>query len=327
MSNMERRAKQAAEAQGELADANNDLIPTIGHCTAGIGQNADASTIAAAAVSQYADATANAQGPIQSMADSSLNAAAATRNLFDAATNVAEAEDKLRDSIKKNGSTMDAHTKKGQANRDALSGVVGELNASYKAYVAVNGEGSKSNKVLSSNYNSFIKTATGAGISASAARGYARQLGLIPPKKQTDFTANTHDAAGRIAALQDKVNGLHGKSIQVTIDYNYRIHGKPGAGGGLAHGGIKGAANGATSSDLTWVGENGPELMDLPPGTSVHTAGDSRRMATSQDASGGMSGPIIIQIDGKTVFTALLPHAQKTNRNRYGNDAQRMLAG
>lgn len=50
---------------------------------------------------------------------------------------------------------------------------------------------------------------------------------------------------------------------------------------GYAQGGIKGAADGGLKSGLSWVGEHGPELVKLPPGAQVHSAGDSRRMAGS----------------------------------------------
>jgi hypothetical protein len=53
---------------------------------------------------------------------------------------------------------------------------------------------------------------------------------------------------------------------------------------GRAHGGIVGAASGGIRSGLTLVGEGGPELADLPPGTMVHPAGTTREML----AGGGM---------------------------------------
>jgi len=56
-----------------------------------------------------------------------------------------------------------------------------------------------------------------------------------------------------------------------------------------AHGGITGqAASGGVRDGLTWTGENGAELLDLPPGTRVHSAGDSQRMAR-EGGGGGLS--------------------------------------
>jgi phage-related tail protein len=40
-------------------------------------------------------------------------------------------------------------------------------------------------------------------------------------------------------------------------------------------------ASGGVSGGMTWVGEQGPELLNLPYGSSVYSAGDSRRMASN----------------------------------------------
>lgn len=107
-----------------------------------------------------------------------------------------------------------------------------------------------------------------------------------------------------------------------TMITNYKTFGKPGSGGGLAHGGIKGAANGSTSSDLTWVGEQGPELVDLPPGSRVHSNPDSTRMAAAADGGGG--GPITINlvVDGKVLAQAMMDPQREIVRTEYGGSAQ-----
>ncbi|MGW1667941.1 hypothetical protein [Streptomyces sp. NPDC002324] len=50
--------------------------------------------------------------------------------------------------------------------------------------------------------------------------------------------------------------------------------------GGKAAGGIIGAAAGGARGGLTWVGEQGPELVRLPYGAMVHSNPDSRRIAS-----------------------------------------------
>jgi hypothetical protein len=54
---------------------------------------------------------------------------------------------------------------------------------------------------------------------------------------------------------------------------------------GKAAGGIGAAASGGLRSNLTWVGEQGPELLDLPAGARVWSNPDSRRMAQGAWAS------------------------------------------
>lgn len=56
---------------------------------------------------------------------------------------------------------------------------------------------------------------------------------------------------------------------------------------GYAHGGIKGAASGMVTGGMTWVGEQGPELVSLPTGSTVHSNGDSQRMASDMGGGGG----------------------------------------
>lgn len=48
----------------------------------------------------------------------------------------------------------------------------------------------------------------------------------------------------------------------------------------------------------TWVGERGPELVNLPSGARVHNAVDSQRMADRGEVGGGLSvGPIYVRND------------------------------
>ena len=44
------------------------------------------------------------------------------------------------------------------------------------------------------------------------------------------------------------------------------------------------AATGGSRSGLTWVGEFGPELVNLPSGSWVNTAGQSRQMVAAGGA-------------------------------------------
>ncbi len=60
---------------------------------------------------------------------------------------------------------------------------------------------------------------------------------------------------------------------------------------GLATGGIVGAATGGTHTGMRMVGEHGPELVDLPAGTRVHSAPDTKRMTSqSSPALAGLGG-------------------------------------
>jgi len=69
-------------------------------------------------------------------------------------------------------------------------------------------------------------------------------------------------------------------------------------------GGIIGAASGGARGGATWVGEGGPELVDLPYGSMVHSAGDSARMASQ--GGGGGSTRLTLGSDGTRMGDALI---------------------
>jgi len=76
-------------------------------------------------------------------------------------------------------------------------------------------------------------------------------------------------------------------------------------GTGRAHGGptgaVRGAQDGATSSGMTLVGEHGPELLSLPPGTQVHTNADTQRMMSGGSRGGSdtlVVSPDMSRLDG-----------------------------
>ena len=68
---------------------------------------------------------------------------------------------------------------------------------------------------------------------------------------------------------------------------------------GFFGGGGGGKAVGGRAGGLTWVGEFGPELVNLPQGSFVHTAGQSRRLA-----AGAMGGQVI-NVTGTIINTPL----------------------
>lgn len=88
-------------------------------------------------------------------------------------------------------------------------------------------------------------------------------------------------------------------------------------------------AHGGPAEGPTWVGERGPELLDLPPGSFVHNNFDSRRMITAAAPSfgggstgGGMGGPapVVLEIrsGGSQLDDLLVEVLNKALQNRTG---------
>lgn len=130
------------------------------------------------------------------------------------------------------------------------------------------------------------------------------------------------DAKGQLNGLLRDLRNFDGVWTATMIT-NYKMVGKPGLGGGLATGGIKGAANGGLRSDLTWVGEQGPELVDLAPGSRVHSNPDSKRMAGAGGGGGG-GGPITVNlvVDGRVLAQAMMDPQRDIIRGEFGGDVQ-----
>lgn len=94
-----------------------------------------------------------------------------------------------------------------------------------------------------------------------------------------------------------------------------------------ASGGIIGAEGGGPRSGKVWVGEQGPELVSLPTGSTVHSAGDSRRMMRENVAqAGGGGGRNVLELhsDGSDLVDLLLNLISRAVRAR-GGDVQTVL--
>lgn len=90
---------------------------------------------------------------------------------------------------------------------------------------------------------------------------------------------------------------------------------------GHAAGGITGAAAGGIRNGLTWVGEHGPELVNVPAGSRVHSNPDSMRMAGQ---GGGGMGAMVVQLvmDGRILAERLIDPQREIVDRRFGGNVQ-----
>lgn len=126
-----------------------------------------------------------------------------------------------------------------------------------------------------------------------------QQLQSVPASKRAALYADIAQFTAKIDAAQSKIDQLHGKTV--TIYYNGVVEGYQGPGGTVtsttgftyaAGGVVSTAASGGGRSGMVLVGEQGPELVKLPQGSSVTPAGATRRMLA--DAG---SGRQVLQIE------------------------------
>lgn len=187
---------------------------------------------------------------------------------FEASMDYQEAIDTAAESIREHGRTTNEDTEAGRENKRALLDVA---DAAWGQVASMEAQGKTAQEVqgfLLSARARFVEMATGMGMSKAEAEGLANQLRLIPGE---------YDAIIRVQGLQAALNGV--ASLQSSIRNIVSF------GGMFAHGGVVGsAASGGPRGNLTMVGEHGPELVNLAPGSTVRSNPDTMR------ALGGSGG-------------------------------------
>ncbi|MEY9876651.1 TP901 family phage tail tape measure protein [Streptacidiphilus sp. MAP12-33] len=148
------------------------------------------------------------------------------------------------------------------------------------------------------------------------------QLASVPASKRAALLANIADLTAKIDAAKSAIDSLHGKTV--TIYYNGVVEGYQGPGHTVtgttgfnyaAGGVVSAAASGGARSGMVLVGEQGPELVKLPTGSSVTPAGGTRRMLA--EAGSGGETRIVLEFTGGDAN--LLTWLRNTVRIRGGN--------
>ncbi|WP_010184780.1 phage tail length tape measure family protein [Sphingomonas sp. PAMC 26605] len=100
----------------------------------------------------------------------------------------------------------------------------------------------------------------------------------------------------KLALINPLKNLINGNSALPTLSSAISNIGKLFGGGSAA---VPHNASGTESfsGGATWVNENGPEIADLPNGTRIYPAAETRRMLAGNDNTGGGGHTIIINAD------------------------------
>ncbi|MFG3510253.1 hypothetical protein ACGF5F_32675 [Streptomyces sp. NPDC047821] len=142
-------------------------------------------------------------------------------------------------------------------------------------------------------------------------------------------TANALYAAG-IKAAEGLVKGLQAQQAKIVASMLNAAKALEKAIkraiSGKASGGIIGAAGGGPRSGLTLVGEQGPELAELAPGSRVRSNPDSRRIAAGFAAgAGGGVIQVNLVLDGRVVARQLIDPFRAEIWDRAGGNVQKAL--
>jgi hypothetical protein len=295
-----------------MNDVMEENAGTLGHYVAGVEDGAEALTEFQKAADDLNDSLRAQTDPVFALMEAQDGLAESQKEVNKATKKFGkdspEAEAALR---KLAGNALDLQDAAGALGDEFDGNMTPALRATLKAAGATDAtigrlerqfkEAKREGDRFSKNYNANVKV-----------RGADAAIGDLRVARQI---ANSLD--GKVIDIAMRVTGVSNVSkAKHALQKQY------------AHGGIKGAADGGVKDGLTWVGEAGPELVDLSPGSRVLTTGDSMRMASGGgDGGGGHWVTVPLVIDGKTFVTATLPAFRDQARTRHGNSAERMFAG
>jgi hypothetical protein len=231
-------------------------------------------------------------------------------DLFD----VEEAQDGLSGSIAdyikqaKDGkiSTRDLRT----AGRDLTKQSYDLIDALVESGASTGEVTAKQKSLKTQLYNTLVQM----GMSKTEAKRYADSLDLIPTSVATSAVFASMTARERIAAYKTLLASI--PAIKETTVYVNKVI-STSLKNLFEHGGITGAAGGGPRGRTTLVGEHGPELVDLAPGSQVHSNPDTERMIKSN----GHGGPVVLELrsSGSRLDDLLLEVLRNSIRVKGGN--------
>lgn len=171
------------------------------------------------------------------------------------------AYDAAKASLKENGKTLDVHTAKGRANREALLAIADAAVKAAQDVLTKTNSDEKANAVLQTAHDRLVAQALAMGVLPDKVEAYVDSILKVPPVSKTTFetpglhTAN--DTASGYKRLMDQVNG---RKVIVTWLTKYQQNGTPPSnyyhgnrwGGAYTH-----AADGALR-DASYYAATGP---------------------------------------------------------------------
>lgn len=250
--------------------------------------------------------------------------------------------------LKMNHGELDLTSEKARTAEAALTDLASKTDAAAVAALNSGDSMEHVNAIYDKGRERLMAVAMQMGLTRDQARGLTNEILATPDKTAylrgdvTDLKAKLSDAEASLkgttgekrvkiqaeidglkqalAAAQAQIDNMHGKTVYITEYFQMGGGNYSGSSAGrFAHGGIiGGAATGGPRGGLTWVGEQGPELVRLPGGSTVIPAGQSASMAA---AAGGGGGSMVLEIrsGGSRMDDLLVELIRNAVRTRGGN--------
>jgi len=225
-----------------------------------------------------------------------------------------------------NAASMDVNTVAGARNIEMIGGLIRKGADVISAMREQGATGAELRAEQQRQIEQINGVAQSLGLEQGAVNRLTAALTAIPAQVTSHIgVAGKEQSIGDIGRIQEAINNLRGRDVNIRIVGRSVGVAIPG-GGMYAHGGVRGsAAGGGPRGRQTLVGEQGPEIVDLAPGSTVHSNPDSQRMMAN---SGGGGGELEITIGhtGDALIDAILDSLRFRIKNRFGGDSGRALS-
>lgn len=260
-----------------------------------VEENSDAFRVNAFDIAAAEDALRSHAEAVAAQTDPMLAYIDAQRQNDEAINRVREAEMLLAAAIDEHGASSIEAMVAQQQLTDAQWANVSSANAAEVAARTLI-DGFNSGEVRGGAFEARLRQLADAGLLDAASMGaISRETGIAMDRLRQiagvdpniTITSNTQQVIGGIKTLQDRINNLRGRDVHIRY---------VGSSVGVHAGGVGLNADGGTwRGGATLVGEQGPEIVDLPPGAHITPARTSAEMARAADTPGaGGGGPTFI---------------------------------
>lgn len=219
--------------------------------------------------------------------------------------------DDLIEALKENGTTLDLTTEKGRANaQQAITtgeAIAGLIQKRYEETGSVEAAAQAGDLYVANLRNQLRE----AGFTEGAIESLIAQMHLTPGEIRTNILADTAAASKAVADFQAQLAKVAATKVFAAIGATV-----PGGWGWLPT--LPKHASGTPNfrGGMTWVGERGPEIVDLPAGSRIHDNATSMAMASR----GGGVGTIVIpvSIGGREIDRIVVDANARTVRRGVG---------
>lgn len=162
---------------------------------------------------RQADAIAQVNDALREQHDLEQTSIEATLNFEDGIASLTDKQEGWNNSL----STGDQI---GRDNQRTILGLTDDLQALYDATLEQTGSQEQANAVLRTGRQRLLDSAAAAGYNASEVEALVDQVLEIPLSRGTDIYANTSDAVSGIRYVNQQLDLLDGRRVNVTVQYN-----------------------------------------------------------------------------------------------------------